>query len=125
MITIGTIPKKVQRFFKPIYDQFAQPAWHHFWALVLAITISRRATIDRLSKALRDSTHRTTHGGFLWRSVWTESLVMQQIALDLLRSLPTRKDRDLFLIIDGTQTLKRAKKMAAVGTLFHHATAWK
>jgi SRSO17 transposase len=122
MITIGTIPKKLQRFFKPVCDQFAQPARHHFWALVMALTISHGATIDRLSKALRGSTHRTNHGEFLWRSLWDESRVMQQIALDLLRRLLTRKDRDLFLIIDETQTLKRAKKMAAVGTLFHHAT---
>jgi SRSO17 transposase len=122
MITIGTIPKKLQRFFKPVCAQFAQPARHHFWALVMALTISHGATIDRLSKALRGSTHRTNHGEFLWRSLWDESRVMQQIALDLLRSLLTRKDRDLFLIIDETQTLKRAKKMAAVGTLFHHAT---
>jgi len=122
MITIGTIPRKLQRFFKPVCGQFTQPARHHFWALVMAITITHGATIDRLSKALRGSTHRTNHGEFLWRSLWDESLVMQQIALDLLRSLLTRKDRDLFFIIDETQTLKRAKKMAAVGTLFHHAT---
>jgi SRSO17 transposase len=122
MITIGTIPKKLQRFFKPVCAQFAQPARHHFWALVMALTISHGATIDRLSKALRGSTHRTNHGEFLWRSLWDESLVMQQIAVDLLRSLLTGKNKDLFLIIDETQTLKRARKMAAVGKLFHHAT---
>lgn len=122
MVTIGKIPGKVQRFFTPLKSRFAQRAWGHFWALVLATTINHGATIDRLSKALRGSTHRTNHGEFLWRSLWDESLLMQQIALDLLRSLLIRKDRDLFLIIDETQTLKRAKKMAAVGTLFHHAT---
>lgn len=122
MVTIGKIPGKVQRFFTPLKSRFAQRAWGHFWSLVLAITVSHGATIDRLSKALRGSTHRTNHGEFLWRSLWDESLVMQHIALDLLRSLLTRKDRDVFLILDETQTLKRAKKMAAVGTLFHHAT---
>jgi SRSO17 transposase len=122
MITIGTIPKKLQRFFKPILEQFSKPARHHFWALVIAITVSHGATIDRLSKALRGSTHRTNHGEFLWRSVWDESIVMQQIALDLLRSLLSKRHKDLFFIIDETQTLKRARKMAAVGKLFHHAT---
>jgi SRSO17 transposase len=122
MVTIGKIPRKVQRFFTPLKSCFAQRAWGHFWSLVLAITVSHGATIERLSKTLRGSTHRTNHGEFLWRSLWDESLVMQQIALDLLRRLLIRKDRDLFLIIDETQTLKRAKKMAAVGTLFHHAT---
>jgi len=39
-----------------------------------------------------------------------------------LRSLFTKKDRQLFLIVDDTQTLKRAKKMEATGKLRHHAT---
>jgi len=47
---------------------------------------------------------------------------MQQIALDMLRNLFTKKDKHLFFIIDDTQTLKRAKKMEAVGKLHHHAT---
>jgi SRSO17 transposase len=34
----------------------------------------------------------------------------------------TKKNRYLFFIIDDTQTLKRAKKMAGVGKLHHHAT---
>jgi len=122
MFTIGKIPKKLQSFFKPIQRHFGKRAWEHFWALVLAITISHGATIDKLSKALKGSTHRTNHGEFLWRSIWNDSIVMQQIALDMLLSLFTRKDRHLFFIIDDTQTLKRAKKMDAVGKLRHHAT---
>jgi SRSO17 transposase len=122
MITIGKIPKKLQGFFRPIKNRFQRRAWEHFWALVVAITISHGATIDRLAKALRGSTHRTNHGEFLWRSNWDESTVMQQIALDMLRSLYNKKDRHLFFIIDETQTLKRARKMAGVGKLRHHAT---
>jgi SRSO17 transposase len=122
MITIGKIPKKLQRFFKPLKGYFTTRAWEHFWALVMAITISHGATIDKLTKALRGSTHRTNHGEFLWRSVWNSSMVMQQIALDMLISLFTKKDRRLFFIIDDTQTLKRAKKMQAIGKLHHHAT---
>ena len=122
MITIGKIPKKLQRFFQPLRQHFATRAWEHFWALVMAITISHGATIDRLTKALRNSTHRTNHGEFYWRSIWDQSIVMQQIALDMLLSLFNRKDLDLFFIIDDTQTLKRAKKMEAIGKLRHHAT---
>ncbi|MBN2511581.1 MAG: transposase [Sedimentisphaerales bacterium] len=47
---------------------------------------------------------------------------MQEIALDIIKSILTRKDKDLFFIIDDTQTLKRAKKMEAVSKLFHHAS---
>ena len=122
MITIGKIPRKVQRFFKPVKTQVSRHVYSYFWSMVLAICISNASTIDRLVRILRNSPHRTNHGEFLWRSVWDQSTVMQQIALDMLRSLLRRKDKDLFFIIDDTQTLKRAKKMAAVGKLFHHAT---
>jgi SRSO17 transposase len=122
MIKIGRIPKKLKSFFTPIREHFTQRAWEHFWALTMAITITHKVTIDRLTKALRDSTHRTNHGEFLWRSVWNSSVVMQQIALDMLLSLFSKNDCHLFFIIDDTQTLKRAKKMQAIGKLRHHAT---
>jgi len=122
MITIDRIPKKVKVFFRPLHAHFTEPAWEHFWALVIAITVSHGTTIDRLVKTLRGSTHRTNHGEFLWRSHWDESWVIQTIALDTLKRLYSKKDRRLFFIVDDTQTLKRAKKMAAVGKLHHHAT---
>jgi SRSO17 transposase len=122
MITIGKIPRKLQSFFKPVKKQVSGHVYGYFWSMVLAICISHGSTIDRLVKSLRNSTHRTNHGEFLWRSSWDESTVMQQIALDMLRNLFTKKDKHLFFIIDDTQTLKRAKKMEGVGKLHHHAT---
>jgi SRSO17 transposase len=122
MVTIGRIPRIAQAFFRPLRRHFARPAWDHFWGLVVAITVSHGSTIDRLAKMLRGSTHRTNHGEFLWRSDWSESAVMQQIALDLLRSLHRKNGGPCYLILDDTQTLKRAKKMDGVGKLFHHAT---
>jgi len=122
MLTIDRIPKKVKFFLRPIKKHFTEPAWGHFWALVMAITISHGTTIDRLVKTLRGSTHRTNHGEFLWRSVWDEAGVIQAMALDTLKRLYSKKDHRLFFIIDDTQTLKRAKKMEAVGKLHHHAT---
>ena len=82
MIAIGKIPKKAQVFFRPLRQHFSAAAWGHFWALVLAITISHGTTIERLAKTLRGSTHRTNHGEFLWRSVWDGPWVIQQVALD-------------------------------------------
>jgi len=122
MITIGKIPRKLQGFFKPVKRHVSEHVHSYFWSMVLSICISHGCTIDRLVKSLRNTTHRTNHGEFLWRSNWDESDVMQQIALDMLRGLFTRKDKHLFFIIDDTQTLKRAKKMEAVGKLHHHAT---
>lgn len=122
MVTIGRIPRKTQAFFTSLRKQFSGPAWKHFTGLVLAITVGHCSTVERLGKLLRHTTHRTNHGEFLWRSVWDESAVMQQIALDLLRSLYRKDGGACYLILDDTQTLKRAKKMAGVGKLFHHAT---
>jgi len=122
MITIGRIPRKLQSFFKPVKRHISGHVHSYFWSMVLSICISHGSTIDRLVKSLRNTTHRTNHGEFLWRSNWEESTVMQQIALDTLRGLFTKKDKHLFFIIDDTQTLKRAKKMQAVGKLHHHAT---
>ena len=122
MITIGKIPKKVKSFFKPVKKQVSEHVYNYFWSFVLSICISNGCTIDRLVKSIRNTTHRTNHGEFLWRSIWDESAVMQQIALDMLLNIYTKKDNDLFLIIDDTQTLKRAKKMDGVGKLHHHAT---
>ena len=122
MITIGKIPKKLKSFFKPAKRQTSEHVYRYFWSMVMSLCISHGSTIDRLVKSLRNSTHRTNHGEFLWRSNWDESFVTQQTALDLLRSLFTKKDKHLFFIIDDTQTLKRAKKMQAVGRFHHHAT---
>jgi SRSO17 transposase len=122
MITIGKIPQKIQRFFRPVKKQVSEHVYGYFWSIVLSMCISHGSTIERLVKLIRNSTHRTNHGEFLWRSNWDESAIMQQIVLDMLRSLMRHRDKDLFFIIDDTQTLKRAKKMAAVGKLFHHAS---
>jgi len=122
MVTIGKIPKKLQSFFKPVKSQISEHVHSYFWSMVLSICISHSSTIDRLVKSLRNTTHRTNHGEFLWRSNWDESAIMRQIALDTLRGLFTKKDKHLFFIIDDTQTLKRAQKMQAVGKLHHHAT---
>lgn len=122
MLTIGRMPRKLKRFFTPLRDRFAAPAYAHFWRLVVALTVSHGATVERLTKLLRGSTHRTKHGEFLWKSLWDESWVVQQIVLDTLKRLYRRDGGPCYFIIDETQTLKRAKKMAGVTKLYHHAT---
>jgi hypothetical protein len=122
MITIGRIPRKTQAFFKGLAGQFSDRAFRHFWGLVLAMTVGHASTIERLAKLLRGSTHRTNHGEFLWRSDWSESTVLHEIALDTLRRLHRKDGGPCYLILDETQTLKRAKKMAGVRKLYHHAS---
>ncbi len=121
MITIGRIPATLRSFFRPHHEYFSKPAWPHFWGLVLALAAGTEHTLERLNALLRQRTHRTNDGEFLWRSDWDESWVLRRIALDTLRRLH-RKGEPLYFILDDTQTLKRAKKMDAVGKLYHHAT---
>lgn len=121
MLTIDRIPAACQAFFRPHRKSLGKRAWPHFWGLVLAIAMATEHTVERLNALLRDHTHRTNDGEFLWRSVWDESWVIREIALDTLKRLH-RKGEPLYLILDDTQTLKRAKKMEAVGRLYHHAT---
>jgi hypothetical protein len=122
VITIDRIPRKVQPFFRVVAQHFTRPAWDHFWGLVLALTMAHGSTIDRLSRLLRGSTHRTKHGEFLWQSDFDHVGALQEMALDTLRRLRRKDGGKCYFIIDETQTLKRAKKMQGVGTLFHHAT---
>ena len=122
MVTIGNIPRKIKGFFKPLQHHFARRAWGHFWGLVLAVTIGHVSTIERLAKLLRGSTHRTNHGEFLWRSDWSESAVLRDVAVETLRRLHRKNAGKCYLIIDETQTLKRAKKMSGVRKLYHHAS---
>ena len=121
MLTIGHIPTVLSSFFRPHRRRLPKRAWPHFWGLVLAMAMATEHTIERLNALLRNHTHRTNDGEFLWRSVWDESWVIREIALDTLKRL-RRKGEPLYLILDDTQTLKRAKKMDAVGKLYHHAT---
>jgi hypothetical protein len=121
-LTIGTMPRKIKSFFHPLAPRFARPAWAHFWRLVLALAICHGATLDRLTRAMRSPCHRTKHGEFLWKSHWDSAAIIQAIALDTLRRLYRKNGGPLYFIIDETQTIKRGKKMAAVGKLFHHAT---
>jgi SRSO17 transposase len=122
MITIGKIPEKVKSFFRPLNEQFTKPSWRYFWEFVLTMAAGNAHTIDRLIRLLRGTTHRTCHGEFLWQSPWDGPTVLQQIALDTLKRMRLRKGERIYLILDDTQTLKRAKKMDGVGKLFHHAT---
>lgn len=120
MVTIGRIPALVNSFFRPQRRFFAKPAWPHFWGLVVAMAVGIEHTVGRLNGLLRPHTHRTNDGEFLWRSAWEESEVLRAIALQQFSRL-YRKGEPIYFILDDTQTLKRAKKMQAVGKLYHHA----
>lgn len=122
MITIGKIPQKVNLFFKPIHTSVSAHVYAYYCSLVVALCVSRGSTIERLVELLRGSPHRTNHGEFLWRSHFDEGAMVQSTALALLKRLYKKGHQDCLLILDDTQTLKRAQKMQAVGKLHHHAT---
>jgi len=112
-------PRKPQSLFKPVKREVSEHLYRYLWSMVSAICTSNGSTIERLAKTLRNSTHRTNHSRFLWRSPWNSSSVMQQIALEMPVSLSATRDRLLCLVIDDTRGLKRARKMDAAGRLKH------
>jgi len=122
MITIGKIPRKVKAFFKPTQETVSAHVYSYYCNFVLAMCISHGSTIDQLVKRLRNSTHRTNHGEFLWRSEFDERAVVRDEAGGMLKRLYKKGCKNCLLIIDDTQTIKRAKKMQAVGKIHHHAT---
>ena len=122
MVTIGRIPHCLSSFFRPQRRHFSKPAWPHFWGLVMAIAMGTEHTIERLNALLRGHGHRTNDGEFLWRSDFDEAGVLQGMALRLLNRI-YRPGEPIYFIVDDTQTLKRAKKMEAVGKLYHHASS--
>ena len=122
MITIGKIPKKVQSFFNPTRNALSAHVYTYYCNFVMAICISHGSTIQRLVNLLRNSTHRTNHGEFLWRSNFDQAAVAHRQAIWMLRKLYKKGCKQCLLIIDDTQTIKRAKKMQAVGRIHHHAT---
>ena len=113
MITIGKIPRKLQSFFKPVKKQVSEHVNNYFWSFMLSICISNGCTIERLVKSLRNTTHRTNHGEFLWRSNWNESIIMQQIALDMLLSLFTKKTIICFSLLMTPRLSNEPKKWKA------------
>ncbi len=121
MVTIVRIPRRLCSVVVPERKLFAKPASPHFWGLVMAIAMGTEHTIERLNALLRKHGHRTSDGEFLWRSHFDESEVVARMALRFLNSVYRDGDR-VYLILDDTKTLKRAKKMEAVGRLYHHAT---
>ena len=76
-------------------------------------------TVGRLNGLLRAHTHRTNDGEFLWRSHWDEWEVLRAIALQQFGRL-YRQGETIYFIINDTQTLKRSKRIQAVGKLNHH-----
>ena len=122
MLTIGKIPQKATAFFKPIKHSVSAHVYAYYCRLVVAMCVSHGSTIERLVKIMRHATHRTNHGEFLWRSEFDEMAVVGRQAIGMLRSLYKKRCKQCLLIIDDTQTIKRAKKMQAVGKIHHHAT---
>jgi len=75
MFTINRILGICQSFFRSCRPHLSKRAWPHFGGLVMAIVMSTEHTLERLNAFLRNHTHRTNDGEFLWRSAWDESWV--------------------------------------------------
>ena len=105
MITIGKIPQKVKAFFQPNKNRVSAHVYSYYCNLVLAICLSHRSTIGRLVTLLRNATHRTNHGEFLWRSEFDARAIVNGQAGGILKRLYHKRCKDCLLLLDDTQTI--------------------
>lgn len=120
MMTIGTMPRCLSSFFSSPASFFRRSGLAVLLGAGAAMAVGVEYTVGRLNGLFRGHTHRTIDGEFLWRSHWDEADVLRAIALQQLQRL-YRKGETIYPILDDTQKLKWAKKMEAVGKLYHHA----
>lgn len=121
MFLIDSIPAKLQGFFKPMKDHFYKAAYEHFWAFVLALSVSSRPRkIIHISQGRHRRKHRTGVSDFLRKSPWNEAEVLDTAAWQTLALMNPRAGETIYLVIDETKQAKRGKLMAAVGKLFDH-----
>jgi len=118
MLSIGEIPAGLQSFFGVCRAEggLSKPQYEHFWPLVLAfaVTLGSR-NVSRLYACLQSETCRQKVNDFLTESPWDGTRVLTAACLFALALLKLKDGEELQILLDGTQKLKRGKKIEALG----------
>ena len=118
MLTIGEIPTGLQPFFETCRDEggLSKPQFEHFWPAVLAFAVSFRGRNCReVYACIQQETCRQKLNDFLTESPWDGARVLAAACLFAFALLKIGDGEELFVIFDGTQKLKRGKKIEALG----------
>jgi hypothetical protein len=123
MFVIGSVPKKLNKFFENLRPLFEKRQWPHFYSLVLAIAVAHgRRNIAHLNLFLQDQKLRQRRQDFLVESPWDAATVVKTVAFALLDLLDPKDGELLEVILDGSHTAKRGKTMEGAQKYFDPVT---
>lgn len=116
MFKIVRTPSILKPFFRSLTSEFHWEHASYFTQLVLAMAASwGRRTVSNLYRHLNADTHRTRFNNFLNVGRWDPAALLRKKAHELLRRLKLKRGQTMYLVIDDSLRMKRAKKMEALG----------
>jgi hypothetical protein len=118
MLTIDEIPCGLKPFFDACLTGggLSKPQYAHFWPTVLAFAVSFRGrNVQELYACMQDEACRQKLNDFLTESPWEGPRVLAAACLFAFALLKLKPGEELFIVLDGTQKLKRGKKIEALG----------
>ena len=122
MVTIHRFPPFGKRFFKRMRKMIGCCHFAHFWRVVTVLaSMNGRKSLSAITKLFSGRRTRQAISHFLTRAEWNAPEILLENSLSVLRRLGWKAGDMLYLVLDDTQTQKRAKKMDAVSKIFLHA----
>jgi SRSO17 transposase len=123
MFVIGSVPKRLEKFFGNIEGLLEKRQVRHFRALVLAFAVAHgRRNISQMNRVLPDRDQRQRRQDFLVQSPWDGAPILRTQAWNVLRSVKPRRGELLEMIIDGSHAPKRGKTMEGAHRYFDPVT---
>jgi Transposase DDE domain len=115
------IPQRVSTCLFPLSSLLNCPQGQHFrvfcWLLVTLILCQGSATLKNLTRLMPPALRYWTVRRMIAAGYWEASLIIEELATDVLAALPPPADRTLYLIADLTLRQKTGTKMPLVEKL--------
>lgn len=122
MPRMGRFPFFGKRFFQRARKLLGSCHMEHFWRVVIVLAAAQEGhSLSKMEDATNERRSRQALSNFLTIAEWNAPELLQQTALDQLKTLGYRPGDVLYLVLDDTQKRKRGKLMAAVSKIFLHA----
>lgn len=113
-------PKNLQSVFAPMRACLTKPQFLHLRCFVLAVVMRGRSEMRAVAQASTFGRHRTSVGLFLCQAEWDEVSLLARESRRVLQSMRPRKGEVVYLLLDDTRIVKRARKMDDVSKLWDH-----
>lgn len=123
MLRLLRIPREVQGFFEPVHRLFHKPQWRHFRFLVVALAMAwARHNWASVWRLVEGGPWRQKLNEFMVKAPWDGSKALMGLAVWLLKKLRPRRGETVYVPVDASHLVKRAKKMAGLGYFKDPAT---